>query len=514
MRGILADGAIPLNSGAYGTRGLIADAQRCINLFPEINPENTDPGSAVTHYPRPGLSTLGVVPVPARGRGVFTTSDGTLYAIVGQNVYYVDPNWNYNLLGQIGNAMTPVSMADNGTNAVLVDNSPTGYSITLQGKVWNGAIYDPTGTFVGSPRVDYVDTYLTFSMPGTNEWTCSLNLEVAFNALQVASKSSYPDAILTHAVNLRQVWLLGAQQSSEVWYLAGTTPFPFNEWPNTFVPYGCAATYSLARGDQNLFWLSRNKDGECIVVMTEGYGVQAVTTRPLEYRFTNFPTVADAIAYFYQQGGHSFYVIHFPTADESWAYDLATKQWHQRISIDNNGVFHREKVAFHAYVSSNGGYPDTNVGQDWSTGQLYAIGQKTFTDNGMPIPFIRSFPHVTDKLRELTAAAFVADISTGMQAGTTEIDVNLSPWNAGWNAGFGPLVVEGAPRIAMRVSKDGGATWGNYRPKGFVSAGRYRSMMRWRGLGMGRDLVFELAWSAPMQTALQGAYLEPIPHAA
>jgi hypothetical protein len=512
MRGVLGDGAIPLNSGAYSSRSLIADAQKCVNLFPEINPEETDPGSAVTHYPRPGLTPLVAPAIVARGRGVFTMSDGSLYAVSGPNVYYVDPNWAMSLIGQIANLQTPVSMSDNGTTAVLVDGSPMGYSITLANHVWNGPIIDTTGTFVGSPRADYVDTFLTFSMPGTNEWTCSLGLQVAFNALQTASKSSFPDSILTHAVNLRQVWLLGSQQSSEIWFLAGSTPFPFQEWPNTFVPYGCAATYSLARGDSNLFWLSRNKDGECIVVMTEGYGVKAITTRALEYRFTNYARVDDAVAYFYQQGGHSFYVIHFPTADESWGYDLSTHQWHQRVSLDQNGVMHREKVSFHAYVSSENGYPNTNVVQDWNSGQLYAFEQKSYTDNGMPIPFIRSFPHVTDRLHELTASAFVADISTGTLADSEAVDQSFRPWNNGWSNGFGPLVVEGAPQIACRLSKDGGATWGNYRQKGFVAAGLYRSMMRWRNWGMGRDLVFELAWAIPTQCALQGAYFEPVQH--
>ena len=140
--------------------------------------------------------------------------------------------------------------------------------------------------------------------------------------------------------------------------------------------------------------------------------------------------------------------------------------------------------------------------------------QNTFTDNGMPIPFIRSFPHVTNSLKELTGAAFVLDMDTGELPATGEINQSLSPWSLGWNGGFGPLVVQGTPQVGVRISKDGGSHWGNYRLKGFTSSGRNRSMMRWRGWGMGRDLVFEVAYSAPMPTALQGAYFEPVAHAA
>jgi len=34
--------------------------------------------------------------------------------------------------------------------------------------------------------------------------------------------------------------------------------------------------------------------------------------------------------------------------------------------------------------------------------------------------------------------------------------------------------------VGLRVSKDGGATFGNYRVKTLISAGHFRSMLRWR----------------------------------
>ena len=46
------------------------------------------------------------------------------------------------------------------------------------------------------------------------------------------------------------------------------------------------------------------------------------------------------------------------------------------------------------------------------------------------------------------------------------------------------------------------------------SSGFYRSMIRWRGLGMARDRIYELMWVYPGPCALQGAYLEPIEHSA
>jgi hypothetical protein len=265
--------------------------------------------------------------------------------------------------------------------------------------------------------------------------------------------------------------------------------------------------------------LSRNPQGQALAVMTKGYSVQAISTRALEYEWSTYATVADCIGGTYQIAGHTFIIFHFPTADRTWAYDLATRQWHRRTWIDTNGVPHRERVSFYASVGAQGGYPPTIVGQDWATGQIYALDPQTYTDNGTPIVFRRTFPHQLKDMHEVTHTAFVADFETGDIVGYSEPSKVLgSPWSAGFSAGFGPLagqwIPPNGPAICMRMSNDGGKTWGNYRIKGLVTSGYYRSMMRWRGLGMARDRVYELMWAYPGKSALQGAYLETVEHSA
>jgi hypothetical protein len=489
---------IPLNSGAYSARSKIGNFQISENIFPEINPEETDPDVAVSHYPRAGERPLSAPPVPGTGRGLFTLSNGALFGVVGAALYYIDPNWVWNLLGPITNLQTPVSMSDNGITGVLVDGSPNGYTITLAS---NGIVFaplvDPTGLFIGSTRVDYADTFLIFNAPGTNMWYVSLNDQVVFNALAQANKDSSPDPIQTFACSIRQVWLLGTK-NSEVWYNAGNSPFPYQEWPNVFIQYGCAAVYSLVRADVDLFWISQNDQGAAIAVKTNGYGVVAISNRGLEYEWSTYQTVSDCIGGTFQQGGHTFILFHFPGADKTWVYDLATKQWFRWTWTDHNGIAHRARSSFYAAVDPSGGYPKTIVAQDHATGQIYALDEQFYTDNGKPIVFRRSFPHVLKSLNELTPAAFVADFETGGITGVGDQATALG----------------GPPTVFMRCSKNGGASFGNYRPKQFASSGKYRSMMRWRGLGMGRDLVFELMWSYAGSSALQGAYVDVVEHSA
>lgn len=508
---------LELRSGAYSARSMIADAQSCINLFPEINPAETSPTVPMTHYPRSGLLALSAPPQVGRGRGIFALSNGNLYAVVGQNVYYINQNWVWTRIGQmVTPALTPVSMDDNRTTAVLVDGSSNGYTITMANNAF-ALLVDSSGTFSGSVRVDTADGFLGFAKPNTNQWYLSDENAVTFNQLVQANKTGSPDNIATIVANIRQWWLLGSQQGTEVWYNAGSTPFPMQPWPNVFIPYGCAAPYSAVQSDVDVFWLSRNQQGDVIAIKSNGYEVQAISTRALEYEWTTYQVVQDCVGGTYQQGGHTFVIFHFPTADRTWKYDLATKQWHRGTWIDNNGVHHAERTRFYAAVGPDqtnprSQYPRTVVGQDWATGQIYAIDPLTYTDNGQPIVFRRSFPHVLDELKYVSMGSFVADFATGGIVGYSNDPRAMSAWNAAFSAGFGPFFTQPAPTIFLRASKTGGATWTNYRGKGLIASGDYRTMLRWASLGMARDWVFELTWAFPGPSALNAAYVEPIPH--
>lgn len=514
---IRSQGLIPLISGAYKARNDIGSDIICENCFPELNPEEIQAPAPMTHYPREGLVALSSPPTQGLGRGIFTLSNGMLVAAVGSSFYTIDNSFNWTLQGSISNLSTPISVTDNGNAAMIVDGTNVGYQLIFSPLAFS-RIVDSTGTFSGSVSVDFADTYIAFATPNSNSWGVTNPNSITFNAFQVANKDSTPDFIQTLKFNLRVAWLLGTYHS-EIWFLAGSTPFPYEEWPNIFVPFGCAAPYSLVQSDISLFWLSRNEQGQAIAISTRGYGVEAFSTRALEYEWSTYPTVADCIGGTFQQAGHTFVIFHFPSADKTWAYDLSSKQWHARIYIDNNGKRHREKVSFYAQVSPQGGFPTSIIGQDWSTGQIYRLDPKAYDDAGQPIVCRRSFPHQVADLYEITPTEFIADFATGAAQGIPQPLPDGSDFNSDFNDDFGPIggqaFVPKLPGLYMRYSKTGGQTWSSYRFKGRDSSGDYRSMMRFRGLGMGRDWVFEVMWVYPGPSALNGAYLPaPIKHGA
>lgn len=495
---------ISLLGGAYQDGSLIAAAQRCINLFPEDIPRDTKEGVEAVHRLRPGHRFLSNPPLLGRGRGVYAATNGDLYAVVDQQVYFVNSDFSFGAsLGQLVlDVETPTSMADNGQHLLLVDGSPQGYDITLSSRtmVQTG---DPN--FQGADRVDYLDTFFTLNEPNSPNWYTSLSNQVAFNALDFGSKTAWPDNIVTQITIEREEWLLGSRKS-EVWFNAGTPGFSFQAAPGLIIEYGCCAKYSVAKQDVRIYWLSQSPEGNRMVMASDGHGAKRISTHAIETEFKKYPRVDDAIGGTFQIEGHGFYGLHFPTADRSWFFDEATKQWHEQRYCDPNGNFHRSRSAFYAFAY------DTNIGQDWATGALYAIDLNTYTDQtsasvSTPLCWVRSLPHMPgDKFERITYNWLIADVEVGTGIGTSNPQGN--PWSPGFSPAFGSGVafVE-PPLISLRYSDDRGASFGNYIQQNLGLQGEYNTTVTYWNLGMSRDKILELSGSTSQKFSLLGVYL-------
>jgi len=345
----------------------------------------------------------------------------------------------FNQIGVVLNAgNTPVSIADNGTAAIVVDGTLQANQITLSRRTVT-PVQDPN--FVGSTRVDFVDSFIILNKPGTSQWYSTLSGQIAFNGLFVGVKTAWPDNVLATVAIEREVWVFGPQKT-EVWYNAGTVPFPFQLLSGNIIEQGCAAQYSPWKGDTNVYWLSQAPEGSYMVMRGNTKNVaERISTHALENEMRKYARIDDAIGSGYEINGHYFYKLTFPTADKTWGYDEATGQWHEDNAIDVNGVFHRAHNTFNTFAYGK------NVALDWASGNLYKVDPDTYTDNGVPIAWIRSFPHVMNELKYVSQREFIADVETGMSVGTSESAQLQSPWSSGFSSGFGPLTTVEAPQL-------------------------------------------------------------------
>lgn len=473
---------IPLLSGAY-SRNAISSLQRCVNLFPEVNPANIKPPMPFTHFPTPGLVVLAQL-AAGTARGYYRASNGALYVAVGQTLYLIGSDLTITALGVISNLTTPVSMADNGLALVVVDGSTIGWAVDLKSNAFGVIIGDG---WQGANTVRYLFTYFVFNAPNTPQFYISLSNVTAamliagtgFDALDFADKTGYPDDIVAVEVLHEEIWLLGSQKSS-IYYNSGAADFTFSELPGAFIEHGCAAAFSVALSDVSLYWLAADKDGQALIVKTEGYQAVRISTHAIEAEFQTYSRIDDAVAYTYQQAGHLFYVIMFPTADKTWCYDDSTKQWHERVSIDANGVSHRN------LVFKGGAAYGRVMGVDNTSGALYAFDPDTMTENGNRILRLRSFPQIVKENDRVIYWSFCADMEVGNASQIAGASLDLS----------------------LRYSDDRGRSWSEPMLQTLGDEGEYDTVLQWNQLGQGRWRVFELSWDAPVKTTLNGAYCE------
>jgi len=464
---------VPLKLGAYEAKSIIANAQRCVNLYVEQNPE--DSPFPTTHYLMPGLQ-LKATAEQNGWRGLYFATNNKLYGVCGNRVYYINDSFELTELGTMSSSSGQVNMIDNGRSVILVSGS-TGYTITLSD---NSFASINQSSFYGGATVQYGDGYFVLPRPNSTQFYISLVFETNFDALDFAGKTGFSDTLVTLQVTKRYIYLIGAL-TCEVWYNSGGTAFPYERMPGAFIQHGCVAPQSVAQMDGAIYWLSQSKEGKCIVVRTDNYEAKRISTHAIENEFQAYEKIDDAIGFTMQMEGHFWYVLTFPTADKTWVFDLASGQWTEWLWLDDQGQFRRHRANCFAYA-----YGKLIMG-DWENGKLYEATPDALTDDGAPISRLRSFPHMVDDGNRVAYREFIADFQVGEGEGS------------------------GAVPLYLRWSDTKGASWGNYIEESFGLEGDYLKSVQFQRLGMARDRVFELSWSAPVKTALNGAFVQANP---
>jgi hypothetical protein len=466
----------PILGSAYVARSVNAADNRCVNLFPEIVPEGGKEPAFLQRAPGlTALATIGVGPI----RGMWQFGDYG-YVVSGPTLFQVDSNWNAVSKGTIAGT-GPVSMSDNGIQ-LFVAADPQGYIYNANTNVFQ-QITDPD--FPGAATVGYLDGYFVFNEPNSQKiWVTQLLDGTSVDPLDFASAEGNPDDVVAIFVDHREVWVYGTN-STEVWYNAGLLDFPLTRIQGAYNELGCAAPYSIAKMDNQIYWLGKDARGQGMVFRAAGYMGQRISTHAIEWQLQEYPDLSDAVGYTYQQDGHSFYVLNFPTANTTWVFDVATGAWHERAAFQN-GQFNRHRGNNQMF------YNATNVVGDYQTGKIYKLDLEVYSDDGQPQKWLRSWralPTGANNLTRTVQHALQLDCETGV----------------GLNIGQGS-----DPRVMLRFSDDGGHTWSNEHWKSMGRIGRYGFRTIWRRLGATmkiRDRVYELSGTDPVRIYIMGAEL-------
>lgn len=350
-----------------------------------------------------------------------------------------------------------------------------------------GQIVDPA--FLPASTVDFFEGWLVFSEPDTRTFftTATTPYTLLFSGLFYALADNGTDNLVALQFNQGVLWTL-SEKHGEIWYNAGGTGFGFSRLPGVNLQVGCAATASLTRSGQELVWLAENEQGENFIARQSGYGFERISNHAIDNAIASYPVISDAIGYGYEEAGHFFYMLTFPTADVTWCYDATASAeygkpcWHQRASMDANGNYHRHRGNCFMNLA------DVRIVGDYQSGQIHQMSRAYYTDAGNVLRCQRRSPHVWD--RGARGRMFYS-----------WLQIEFTP-------GVGLQVGQGSnPQAMLRWSSDGGFTWSNemWLPIGVAGATRNRAVGRL--LGYAWDRCWEINFSDPVARDVIGATL-------
>lgn len=503
----------PILGSTYVTRSVNAADARMVNLFPEIIPEA---GKEPAFLQRaPGLKftqTIGLGPI--RGLWTFSNASAVAFVVSGTELYKINTSYVATKIGDVSGT-GPVSIADNGTQVFIACNGPS-FIYNNTTNVFQ-QITDPD--FPGAVTVGYLDGYFVFNEPNSQRiWVTSLLNGTDIDPLDFASAEGAPDGVAGLIIDHREAWVFGTN-SVEVWYDAGAADFPLQRIQGAFNEIGCVAPYSIAKLDNGLFWLGADARGQGIVYRANGYTGQRISTHAVEWQIQQYSNLSDAIAYTYQQDGHAFYVLIFPSANTTWVYDVSTQAWHERAGFDN-GAFTRHRS--NCQMAFNG---DVIVG-DFESGNIYALDLDTYADNGQIQKWLRSWralPTDQNNLKRTAQHSLQLDCESGvgltgsMIAETIYLQTEDGDYLITEDGDYlisddvTPITQGSDPEVMLRWSDDGGHTWSNEHWATIGKIGQFYRRVFWRRLGMTlklRDRVYEISGTDPVKIAIVGAELQ------
>lgn len=453
---------VPFVGQSYHLKDWAVDCQRTLNLYPQaVESGNAPQVSAL--LPTPGLIAKYELSGPVRG--LYPTSIGVL-AVVGTQLFLLGETAE-----QIGEVVGEniVSFADNRID-VLIVGDPVTYAFKQSSKELR---IIAGGGFLGATDATFLDSRFIVLNPESDQvqWSGLLNTE--FSALGYATAEANSDKLVRIFVQNGQLWLIG-ERTTEIWHSTGNADQPFLRVSGAYINCGCIAKNSLAQFGTGLIWLSQTDVGQGQVVITEGYQVKRISNHAMEQEFASYERLDDAVGYSYQQEGHSFYMLSFPTANKTWCFDGSTGMWHERSFYNLNSQHERHRSQVHCF------YKGKHYVGDHSNGIIYELSLDAETDNGRMIMRERTTPVINPKGQRLIFDALEIFVQGGQH-------------------------VNREPIVMLDWSDDQGQTWSFDQQETLGKVGEWKKRIIFRRLGQSFNRVFRLRVTDSSRLVITGA---------
>ena len=345
------------------------------------------------------------------------TFNGMIFIVAEERLYSIDREGVVS--AQIGTDLVTktgrVTMSNNGL-------SPTGgdeLAIADGSKIYiyNVSTTDFNVIDIAASTICFLGSYFIADTNSSSFRVSNSYDGTTWDGLDIATAEASPDKLLTVINNHNELWLFG-EYTTEIWYQSGSGNPPFARISSGVIDFGCAAKYSVAKGNNTLFWVGtkrNNEQGQFIgICMASGYGAKVITPHSISSTIDKYNKIDDAFGYCYTEEGHEFYVITFPSANATWVYDIASGLWHERSTYSDNPYKINRHLA-NAYTH----FENKHYVADYRNSNIYQMSGSVYTDNNEPIASVRIFPNLSDRedLNNIFVSKLQIDAETGIADG-------------------------------------------------------------------------------------------------
>lgn len=451
----------------------LVDSQRTVNMY--IHEDNQSLLPVMVDMP--GYEKKVSISDTLPGRRLFTNfNSNRLYGVIGKRIYLFDSLLTANHLGDVHTASGNITIANNTNGEVIFVDGAHGYIYDEGASTFT--IISSAGFPADAEFVVFLDGYFIVNKAGTNEFYVSeANQGTKWDAKRFETLKVKPNHVIGLGTVHRQLFVMG-ETSTEVFYDAGGSDFPFRRQNNLVLAYGCAASGSIATGQNRLFWLSNDENGVGSIVMTDGTIPVQVSTANVDIAIQGYSDVSDARGYIYKIDGHIFYEISFTAANHTWVYDLTTNKWFEKESEGGN----RYKGQTHSYFNGK------HYLLLYDEGNLYHLSSEYSK-------------HGTTMFRRERTGIRIKD-KTSKRIAVSEIGINFLQ-GVGTENG-----IYQDPLVYLSLSEDGGVTFGTQIPVSLGRIGERKFKTCWRRLGAFNDLVIRLECFAQVKLIILDGYID------
>lgn len=449
---------IPLIGPTYTNRSLPVSAQVTRNFYVEFNPLAQE---IVSFNPFPGLKPFSTGTGFNRGMGRL---DEVLYTVSANNLVKVSSTGVQTVIGAI-----------EGNDRCSLDEDQVGNLVIATG-VGKPFQYDGTtltqGTDVDLPNastVTYINRRMVYDGVGGDIAFSDLSDPLVVNSANVIIAEAKPDDMKAVFAYKQQVYGFGAN-SIQPLYNSGVGNPPYTFVLNATQEIGIDAIHSIASNEKFAYYLG----SDLIVYQLSGLTSNPIGNPAIGQAISKYSGTDDAFGVTFTLDNQNFYLLSFPTGNETWLFNEAAGIW-TNLAFGTDGSQHL--ISDHQFIYNK------HLVADRRNGNIYELDFDTFTDNGDLIQHQRDTIAINGKtFGRAGAKVFMDRIGIEIETGTS--------------------LVSAESQIIMTYSDDNGRTFSSERFLPIGAQGEFTHKLDWFGLGDFYTRMFRFTMSDDIKWVL------------